>query len=151
MVEKVTFTISSSAFNNEEKIPSKYTADGVDVSPPLTWVNPPPETKSFALIVDDPDAPKIVWTHWLIKDIPATTTGIEEGKTVGVEIKSHFGYAHWGGPAPPSGEHRYFFRLYALSVAKLPAKTKEELYAQVKKHTLGEATLMGKYERIKKK
>ena len=147
MVEKQEFTITSTAFKEGEMIPAKYTADGKDVSPQLKWSNPPAGTKSFALVNDDPDAPKQTWTHWLIKDIPATATEIPEGGKIGVEVKSSFGYTKYGGPAPPSGVHRYFFKLYAMKTEKMMATTKADFYKEVEKNKIGMAQLMGKYTR----
>ncbi len=150
MVEKTGFTITSTAFKEGDNVPPKFTADGPDVSPALHWANPPAGTKSFALICDDPDAPVGLWTHWLLKDIPASATGIEEGKKLGTEVVNSFDYAHYGGPAPPSGTHRYFFRLYAMGEEKMAAKNMKEFYAEVKAKSIGKAELMGKYARTKK-
>ncbi len=151
MVEKVSFTISSTAFKDGDKIPTKFTADGGDVNPPLHWENAPVGTKSFALTFDDPDTPTGLWTHWLLKDIPASATGIDEGKKLGVEVKNSFGNTNYGGPAPLSGVQRYFFKLYAMSEDKMTAKTIGEFYREVEAKKIGVAQIMGKYERHVKK
>ena len=147
MVES--FKITSTAFKEGEMIPSKYTADGEDVSPQLSWTGAPAGTKSFALVNDDPDTPIGTWTHWLLKDIPVTTTEIPEGKTAGVEVKTSFGFGKYGGPAPPSGTHRYFFKLYAMKVEKMKAKTMPDFYKEVEAEKIAMTQLMGKYSRKK--
>ncbi len=146
-MEKKAFRIFTPAFAEGELIPPQYTADGDDVSPALQWEGAPPGTKSFALINDDPDAPVGLWVHWLVKDIPASATGIPEGGKIGVEVKNSFGYTKYGGPAPPSGIHRYFFKLYALSVPKMTATTKDAFYKEVEKKKIAEASYMGRYTR----
>ena len=148
--------IKSSAFKSGARIPAKHTCDGVDVSPPLVWNKLPAGTKTFALICDDPDAPSGTWVHWVIYDIPGSSTGLPEklpplkevanGAKQGMNDFRSIGY---GGPCPPSGEHRYFFRLYALDgpTGLKPGATKEQLLAAMKGHILAEAELMGKYKR----
>src|SRR5207342_482650 len=118
-------TLNSPAFQQNAHIPSKYTCEGEDVSPPLTWEGVPNGAKSLVLIIDDPDAPdpkapKMVWVHWVVYDLPPTTGGLPEGVTTAQlpkgarEGKSDFGKLGYGGPCPPIGRHRYFFKLYAL-------------------------------------
>lgn len=148
--------IKSSAFKSGARIPAKYTCDGVDVSPPLAWGKLPAGTKYLALICDDPDAPMGTWVHWVIYDIPANVTSMPEklpplkevanGTKQGMNDFRAIGY---GGPCPPSGEHRYFFKLYALDgpTGLKPGATKEQLLAAMKGHILAEAELMGKYKR----
>ncbi len=148
--------IKSSAFKSGARIPAKYTCDGVDVSPPLEWGKLPAGTKYLALICDDPDAPMGTWVHWVIYDIPANVTSMQEklpplkevanGAKQGMNDFRAIGY---GGPCPPSGEHRYFFKLYALDgpTALKPGATKKQLLAAMKGHILAEAELMGKYKR----
>ncbi|MFB3926684.1 MAG: YbhB/YbcL family Raf kinase inhibitor-like protein [Syntrophales bacterium] len=148
--------IKSPAFKQGEMIPAKYTCDGPNVSPPLEWSGAPPATKSFALISDDPDAPSGTWVHWVVYNIPPASTKIPEnippeknfpgGGKHGTTDFRRIGY---GGPCPPSGTHRYFFKLYALdSMLDLPAgATKAELLKAMKGHVLAEAELMGKYKR----
>ncbi|MBN1548656.1 MAG: YbhB/YbcL family Raf kinase inhibitor-like protein, partial [Syntrophaceae bacterium] len=148
--------IESSQFTEGGMIPAKYTCDGKDVSPPLTWNDVPSGTKSFALISDDPDAPMGTWVHWVIFNIPANVTQLEEnipphkelvnGTLQGSNSWPRIGY---GGPCPPSGTHRYFFKLYALDtmLELKPGVTKELLTRNIAGHILAEAQLMGKYKR----
>lgn len=153
-----TFTLTSSAFNNNASIPSKYTCDGNNISPALQWKNPPAGTQSFALIVDDPDAPKKTWVHWVVFNIPSSVTNLPEGVAngsfkTGVNDFYYMKDGSWqyGGPCPPSGQHRYYFTLYALdTMLTLPKDpTKKDLVAAMKGHILGQATLIGLYERKK--
>lgn len=141
------FKISSPAFKDGEFIPNKYTSDGENVNPPLEIEQIPEGTKSMALIVDDPDAPYGTWTHWLVKNIPPTTTKIEENSRPGECISNSWKKTTWGGPSPPSGTHRYFFKLFSLSVDELDAKNLKEFYAQCDKFKIGMALLMGKYKK----
>lgn len=152
-------TLSSSAFTPGGKIPSKYTCEGDDVSPPLAFEGAPEGTKSFALIVDDPDAPdpkapKRVWVHWVVYNLPPETTtlpenasaaGLPKGAVTGVNDSKHTSY---DGPCPPIGRHRYFHKLYALD-STLPAKTltKADIEGAIKGHVLAQAELMGTYQK----
>ena len=148
--------IKSTAFKQGARIPSKHTCDGMDVSPPLGWGNAPAGTKNFALICDDPDAPMGTWVHWVIYDIPASTANLPEkvpplkeltnGAKQGMNDFRAIGY---GGPCPPSGEHRYFFKLYALDAPTglKPGANKSQLLDAMKGHILGEVELVGKYKR----
>jgi Raf kinase inhibitor-like YbhB/YbcL family protein len=135
----------SSSFKEGEDIPIKYSCQSENINPPLAWSGVPNETKSFALIVDDPDAPVGLWKHWLIKDIPKNVRSIQENSTIGKEITNSFGKKNYGGPCPPNGKHRYFFKLYALDVDSLPAENMNDLYWQVEEHKIDEAILMGYY------
>ena len=148
--------IISNAFENEKVIPPKYTCDGSDISPLLLWDDVPGNTKSFVLIVDDPDAPHGTWDHWILFNIPNNVrklseniSALPEGTREGKNSWDKTGY---GGPCPPSGVHRYFFKLYALdSVLTLNnGANKTEILDAMKNHIIGEASLLGKYERIKK-
>jgi hypothetical protein len=139
-------------------IPSKYTADGQDISPPLTLTRVPDGAKSIALIVDDPDAPGKTWVHWVMWNIPPEETSLEEGVPAEKELpngarqgKTDFGSIGYGGPAPPSGVHRYFFKVYALdAMLDLPAgATKLELEKAMEGHILSGRELMGRYTREK--
>lgn len=140
--------ITSSAFGHNQPIPKKYTCQGQDINPPLAISGIPEGTKSLVLIVDDPDAPGGNWDHWLVYNI-APTLEIKENSVPGTEIRNDFGKVNYGGPCPPSGTHRYFFKLYALNDAlnfpKPPSK--KELEAAAKRHLLAEATLIGLYKK----
>ena len=146
-------TLSSSAFPAGAGIPKNHTCDGGDVSPPLSWSGAPAGTRSFALVVDDPDASG--FTHWLLVNIPASTTSLGEGLKSGalpagaVEGSNDFGSIGYRGPCPPSGTHRYSHRLYALDVASLspPPPTKERFEESIKTHVLARAELVGTYRR----
>lgn len=141
--------LKSNAFENNETIPTKYTCDGRDVSPQLGWSEAPEGTKSFALTVIDPDAPRGDFIHWLICDIPADTREIPEGGPLpkgARQVQNDFRKEPYGGPCPPSGTHRYYFTLYALDTERLEAR-QEDFVAQCKKHALAQAQLMGKYSR----
>ncbi len=153
-------TLSSSAFSHNGSIPKRYTCDGDDVSPPLSWSGVPAGAKSLALIVDDPDAPdpaspKMTWVHWVLYDIPPTASGLSEGvSSKALPAGTKEGLNDWkrtgyGGPCPPVGRHRYFHKLYALD-AVLPSlgkPTKGNLEAAMKGHILAEAQLIGTYKR----
>ena len=148
--------IESSAFKEGEMIPFRFTCDGEDVSPELRWSNVPAGTKSFALIADDPDAPVGTWVHWVLFNIPAQVTELTEkvpavktlpdGAVSGTNDFRKFGY---GGPCPPSGTHRYFFKLYALDtlLALGPGASKKQVLDAMKGHVLSQGQLMGKYRR----
>lgn len=148
--------VQSPVFKQEGMIPPKYTCDGPDISPPLKWGQIPPGARSLALIVEDPDAPSGTFTHWVIYDIPAGISGLPERvpniKTLssgGKQGTNSFKKVGYGGPCPPSGTHRYYFRLYALdTVLNLgPGASKEELLKAMKGHILAEGELMGKYKK----
>lgn len=143
--------ITSSAFSEGETIPRKHTCDGENVSPPLSWSGAPEGTKSLVLIADDPDAPRGVFLHWLLYDIPAETASLAEGtQGVGVPGLSDARKAGYYGPCPPPGPaHRYFFRLYALDTAlNLKAgANRSEVEQAMKGHVLAQGQLMGKYGR----
>lgn len=151
------FNLESPAFKNGGVIPGKYTCDGDDMSPPLAWTDAPSGTKSFALICDDPDAPLVTWTHWVVYSIPRDRTELREGQPTheilegviqqGVNSWRRSGY---GGPCPPGKSvHRYFFKLYALDqvLDLVPRQGKRDLENAMKGHVLAEAQLMGIYGR----
>lgn len=147
---KEKFSLGSPSFEHNELMPFDYTCDGNNASPPLEIHNTPKETQSFALIMDDPDAPSGVWDHWIKWNIPATTTLVEEGKEpVGVSGIGTAGDKRYHGPCPPSGTHRYIFKLYALdTLLSLPeGSSKEKLEEVMNKHILAEAHLTGLYKR----
>lgn len=140
--------ISSPAFNNNNSIPSKYTCDGEDISPPLAINEVPKGAKSLVLIVDDPDAPIGEWVHWTVINIPPETTQIEEGKAPkGVEGLTDFQRNGWGGPCPPSGTHRYFFKLFALDTElEIGANSKKvDILFAIDGHIMDSAELIGLY------
>lgn len=142
--------ITSSAFPDNGEIPLKYTCDGDDVSPPLTIARVPPGTKSLALIVDDPDAPAGVWTHWVVYDMTADTREIPEGtEPAGVPGMTSFRRGEYGGPCPPDREHRYFFKLYALdSLLRLPVgAAKADVETAMAGHIVEQAELVARYRR----
>ena len=148
--------ITSSAFEEGGMIPSKYTCDGADVSPPLRWEEIPGGTRSVALIGDDPDAPMGTWVHWVLFNLPADTKELaenippEETLTNGAKQGiSDFGRIGYGGPCPPSGTHRYFFKIYALDI-ELDLESganKHQLLMAMEGHILGQGQLIGKYKR----
>lgn len=153
-------TIRSSAFEDGGDIPVQFTCDGDDHSPPLQWSAVPPGAKSLALIVDDPDAPdpaapRMTWVHWVLYNLPATDTGLAKAvAAANLPDGTHQGLNDWertgyGGPCPPTGKHRYFFKLYALDtmLPTLAQPTKKELEQAMSGHVLAEAHWIGRYER----
>jgi Raf kinase inhibitor-like YbhB/YbcL family protein len=141
-------TISSPEFKNNQKIPPKYTCSGEDVNPQLNITDIPEETKSLVLIVDDPDAPMGDWVHWIVWNIPPTNK-IEEKSVPGVEGINDFGKHSYGGPCPPSGTHRYFFKVYALDTQlnlRVHSRKKDLEYAMTG-HILAQGKLVGLYKR----
>ncbi|NIA16910.1 MAG: YbhB/YbcL family Raf kinase inhibitor-like protein [Planctomycetes bacterium] len=152
----MTLTVTSPAFTEGSMIPSKYTCDGRNISPLLKWDNVPSGTKTFALISDDPDAPVGVWVHWVMWNIPADTKELAEnlpteknlpdGSKQGITDFQRHGY---GGPCPPSGTHRYYFKVYALDTElDLPnTATKKDLLKAIQGHILAQGQLMGKYKK----
>jgi Raf kinase inhibitor-like YbhB/YbcL family protein len=145
------FALTSNAFGHGEEIPHRHTCEGEDVSPALSWSDPPPGTRAFALVVDDPDAPVGTFTHWLAANIDPETNGLAEGESAPVEGRNDFGRAAWSGPCPPPGHgtHRYFFRLHALDapLALSVRSGRREFDQAVAGHVLATAELMGTYER----
>ena len=143
--------LSSPAFKHNQQIPQKYTCDGADVNPPLLIGNVPPGTKSLALIVDDPDAPAGTWVHWVLWDIDPKTAEIREDSvpTRAASGVNDFSRLEYGGPCPPSGTHRYFFKLYALDTTLDPGKgaTRAALEHAMKGHVIAQAELIGLYKR----
>lgn len=158
----MTLTLTSPAFQPNGSIPGQYTCDGDDLAPPLAWSSAPVGTKSFALIVDDPDAPdpkapKRTWVHWVLYDIPASATALPRaadakslpaGTREGLNDWKRTGY---GGPCPPIGRHRYFHKLYALDalLGDLKRPTKAALERAMHGHIVGQAELIGTYQRAK--
>jgi len=154
--EAMELKINSSAFREGDMIPKKYTCDGADISPPLAWDTVPMNTKSLALISDDPDAPMGTWVHWVIYNIPPTIKELpenipphrtlENGAQQGTNDFRKIGY---GGPCPPRRTHRYYFKLYALDkvLDSEPGLTKDQLLKAMEGHILAQGQLMGRYQR----
>jgi len=140
--------LKSSAFEHNKFIPKKFTCEGADVNPGLIIEDIAEETKSLALIVDDPDAPMGTWVHWVVFDIPPVSM-IEENSIPGKQGSNDFGRKNYGGPCPPSGTHRYFFKIYALdkNLNLKEGTTKEELEKAMQGHILDKAELIGLYKK----
>lgn len=142
-------SVTSTAFDQGDTVPTRFTCDGADVSPPLRWRHIPKKAKSLALIVDDPDAPGGTWTHWVVLDIPTTTKGSHKAKVPksGVQAKNSWGEAKYGGPCPPSGTHRYRFKLYALDkpTGLSEGAGMKKALAAVAKHTIKRGKLVALY------
>ncbi|MGH9581040.1 MAG: YbhB/YbcL family Raf kinase inhibitor-like protein [Terriglobales bacterium] len=153
----IAFVIQTAAFSAGGDIPKKFTCDGADVSPALSWNQPPAGTVGLALIADDPDAPAGTWVHWVLYDLPASARGLPEGVPQQESLASgarqgrnDFRRIGYNGPCPPPGQpHRYFFKLYALSAALnlKPGLTKRDLEQAMKGKVLGESEVMGRYAR----
>jgi hypothetical protein len=155
------FALRSPAFAPGAEIPRRFTCEGEDVSPPLAWSDPPAGTRSFALVVEDPDAPDPkaptrTWVHWVVYDLPADARALAEGAGGGGALppgaragRNDWGRPDWGGPCPPIGRHRYFHRLYALDVelGDLREPTRAALERAMGGHVLGQAELMGTYQK----
>jgi Raf kinase inhibitor-like YbhB/YbcL family protein len=151
-----TMTVSSPVFGHKQPIPAHYTCDGEDISPPLLWTGVPLAAKSIALIADDPDAPTGMWVHWVVYDMPPSTGSLPErvdkadtlpdGAKQGITDFRKTGY---GGPCPPSGTHRYFFKVYALDIALglPPGKNKKEIERAMQGHIVAYGELIGTYSR----
>lgn len=154
---RMPFELTSTAFAQGEPIPVKYSCDGDDISPPLAWGDPPEGTQTFTLIMDDPDAPVGIWDHWIIIDIPADVRTLPENMLAGMKFgdtspiygKNSWGRNDYGGPCPPSGTHRYFFKLYALDTTLNLGEgaSKSQVTSTMEGHILAETDLMGTYSR----
>jgi len=154
MEEPMSFELTSSAFAQGQPIPAQYACQGLDVSPPLAWGVPPAGTQSFALIMDDPDAPGGTWVHWVLFNIPASASGLPEAFPADATFpdgsmsgQNSWGRTGYGGPCPPSGTHRYFFKLYALDemLAISAGASKGELEKSMTGHILAKGELMGTF------
>jgi Raf kinase inhibitor-like YbhB/YbcL family protein len=145
------FGLSSNAFGHGDEIPRRHACDGEDVSPALSWSDPPAGTRALALIVEDPDAPVGTFTHWVAWNIDPVTGGLGEGESAPAEGRNDFGTGGWSGPCPPPGHgpHRYFFRLYALDTQLTVGfrAGRRELERGLAGHVLETAELIGRYER----
>lgn len=152
----MTLNLTSPAFSQEQPIPQKYSCDGQDISPALQWSDPPPNTQSLALIMDDPDAPAGVWVHWVLFNLPAAARTLPQAVAPQAELpdgsrhgKNSWGRLGYGGPCPPRGKHRYFFKLYALDAPFDLASgvDKGQLLQAMEGHILAQTELMGTYTR----
>jgi Raf kinase inhibitor-like YbhB/YbcL family protein len=151
----MTLTLSSPAFEPGAEIPVLFTCDGDDLSPPLDWTGAPPGTGSFALIIDDPDAPGGTWVHWVVWDLPGDLSGLAEAASAGSlpggtrEGSNSWKRARYGGPCPPSGTHRYVHKLFALDapLGDLGRLTADELSGAMRPHVVASAELVGTYRR----
>jgi Raf kinase inhibitor-like YbhB/YbcL family protein len=141
--------IKSPAFEQGKLIPKKYTCDGQDVNPPLTIEGVPKEAKTLVLAVDDPDAPSGTWDHWIVWNIPASTGKIAENSVPGKEGRNSFGKQGYGGPCPPGGTHRYFFKVYAIDTELNlgSGSRKKDAEKAMQGHILAKGELMGLYRR----
>ena len=160
----MSLTLTSKAFSNQSSIPAQYTCEGKNISPPLSWSGVPGDAKSLALIVDDPDAPdpaapKTIWTHWVLYNLPASDGTLSEGaKAADLPQGTREGTNDWkrigyGGPCPPIGRHRYYFRLFALDLVlpDLGQPTRTKLLASMEGHVAVSAELMGTYRKGEKR
>jgi Raf kinase inhibitor-like YbhB/YbcL family protein len=154
--EKMTITVNSTTFQDGGMIPSQYTCDGPNISPPIEWAGLPTAAETIALICDDPDAPAKVWVHWVAFDVPATRSGLPEAVppegTIpggGRQGANDFGKVGYGGPCPPSGTHRYYFKVYALDTQLDldSTTTKDRLLRAMEGHVLAQGQLIGRYRR----
>jgi len=143
--------LTSDAFTHGQSIPAKYTCTGRNVSPALAWNEPPSGTRSFALIMDDPDAPMGTWVHWVLFNIPADARSLQEDTDTGdMSVgKNSWGDLGYGGPCPPGGTHRYYVKLYGLDsiLSLLPGASKEQLLQEMKGHILAQGELMGTFSK----
>lgn len=154
-VENATLTklqLTSDAFKDRQPIPVQYTCDGADQTPALHWSDPPAGTRSFALVIDDPDAPSGTFRHWGVFDIPASARSIGGGQRAGTEVTNDFGKPGYGGPCPPKGHgpHHYHFKLFALNTDKLGLSSDAkvaDVENAARQHAIAEGELVGTYER----
>jgi Raf kinase inhibitor-like YbhB/YbcL family protein len=154
-VENATLTklqLTSDAFQNGQPIPVQYTCDGADQTPALHWSDPPQGTKSFALLIDDPDAPSGTFRHWGVYDIPASARSIGGGERIGTEVTNDFGKPGYGGPCPPKGHgpHHYHFKLFALDTDRLDVASSAKVVDvenAATSHAIAQGELVGTYER----
>lgn len=147
-----TLDLTSDVFRNGQPIPAQYTCDGTDQTPTLKWGEPPAGTKSFALVINDPDAPNGIFRHWGVFDIPASARSIGGSQRVGTEVSNDFGKSGYGGPCPPKGHgaHHYHFKLFALDVNTLDVRSGAKVVDvenAARRHAIAEGELIGTYER----
>ena len=152
----MTIKLTSAAFQDGGMIPKQYTCDGANISPPLRWDGVPEKARTLALIVDDPDAPAKTWVHWIVFNLPASarelTENVPQQQSImgsGIQGTNDFKKSGYGGPCPPKGTHRYFFKLYALDTElQLDARaTKDQLLKAMEGHIIAQGQLMGQYSR----
>jgi Raf kinase inhibitor-like YbhB/YbcL family protein len=145
----IALQVTSTAFAAGAEIPAELTCEGANTSPPLAWSGAPPATKGYAIVVDDPDAPGKTWVHWVLANVPASTTSLAAGASAGDAGKTDFGSVGYGGPCPPIGRHRYRFKVYALDAVPLgaPGQTKAELLAAIAGHVIALGELDGTYQK----
>lgn len=142
--------IWSPEFQDGQPIPARFTCDGEDLSPALAWSEVPASAKSLALVVDDPDAPAGTWVHWVVVNLPPGCEGLPEGGPLpsgAREVTNDFGRPKYGGPCPPGGTHRYYFKLYALDVPALTGLTRQTFAAELDRHAVAKAQTLGTYRR----
>ena len=144
--EVLNMKLASNDFKQGDMIPRDFTCQGKNINPQLEWSDVPGGAKSFALILDDPDAPGGLFVHWAVKDIPSSIREIKQNSVSGTQLPNDYRVLQYKGPCPPA-LHRYFFRLYALNIEKLSAENYDELYKEVKQHTIAKAELMGTYQK----
>jgi Raf kinase inhibitor-like YbhB/YbcL family protein len=149
---KTSLVVTSSAFRNTEAIPREYTCEGVNKTPPIAWSKVPSGTQSFAILVEDPDAPKKTFTHWLVTGLPPSTTEVQPGAPLPKEAavsSNDKGTEGYTGPCPPSGRHRYIFHVYALDIPFAKQLTRSELLTQIRGHVIAEGKVTGTYQKGK--
>lgn len=147
---KTTLTVTSSAFKADEAIPTEFTCEGAEKTPPLSWSNVPSDAKSIAVMVDDPDAPRGTFTHWIVTNIPTSETSLSAGGELpqgAVAAKNDKGATGYAGPCPPSGKHRYQFHVYALDTTIGHPTGRADFLKAIKGHVLAEGTLVATYEK----
>jgi len=145
-------TVTSDAFKANEAIPSEYTCDGAEKTPSLSWSNVPSDAKSIAILVEDPDAPKGTFTHWMVTNIPPSDTSLSTDGTLpqgAVAAKNDKGSTGWAGPCPPSGTHHYHFRVYALDKTVAQPTSRADFMKEIKGHVLAQGELIGTYQKKK--
>jgi hypothetical protein len=153
MEDDMELELMTDAFEEGGAIPRRYTCEGANVSPPLSWRGVPEGTKSLVLVCEDPDAPNGTWSHWVLYNLPPDAESLDEGYSAGPNVeegRNDFGNTGYGGPCPPRGStHRYFFRLYALDreLEATAGATRQQILDRIQDHTLGQAALMGRYAR----
>ena len=143
---KNNFRIKSPDFLNGEEIPKKFTPYGKDIHPSFYWYGFPKNTRSFAIVCEDPDTPSgKIFTHWVVKNIPVKINEIKEGENIGEEIQNSWGFTRYSGPKPPNGKHRYFFRIYAFNTDQLVGRTMVGIKKEIEVKKIDETVIMGTF------